>query len=84
MKKKEGIYDLIYTSPTENYLVFLAKLITFSLILLGVQLFIFMVYSLISTAIEIDLIFKILILCLLSNTGTNWVRNTYLFNDFSK
>jgi len=28
-----------------------------------------MVYSLISTAIEIDLIFKILILCLLSNMG---------------
>jgi len=68
-EKEEGIYDLIYTSPTENYLVFLAKLITFSLILLGVQLFIFMIYSLISTAIEIDLIFKVLALCLLSNTG---------------
>ncbi|MBT3944734.1 MAG: hypothetical protein HOL62_03185 [Candidatus Marinimicrobia bacterium] len=68
-EKEMGIYDLIYTSPTENYLIFLAKLVTFSLILLGVQLFIFMIYSLISTAIEIDLIFKILMLCLLSNVG---------------
>ena len=45
-EKDEGVYDLIYTSPAENYLLFLAKLITFSLILLGVQLLIFMIYSL--------------------------------------
>ena len=68
-EKEGGIYDLMYTSPVENYLVFLAKLITFSLILLGVQLFIFMIYSLISTSINIDLIFKIMILCVVSNIG---------------
>ena len=68
-EKEGGIYDLMYTSPVDNYLVFLAKLITFSLILLGVQLFIFMTYSLISTSINIDLIFKIMILCVVSNIG---------------
>ena len=68
-EKEGGIYDLMYTSPIDNYLVFLAKLITFSLILLGVQLFIFMIYSLISTSINIDLIFKIMILCVVSNIG---------------
>ena len=68
-EKEGGIYDLMYTSPVENYLVFLAKLITFSLILLGVQLFIFMIYSLISTSISIDLVFKIMILCVVSNIG---------------
>ena len=68
-EKEGGIYDLMYTSPVDNYLVFLAKLITFSLILLGVQLFIFMIYSLISTSINIDLIFKIMILCVVSNIG---------------
>lgn len=35
-EKEEGVYDIIYTSPADNYLLFLAKLITFSLILLGV------------------------------------------------
>ena len=68
-EKEGGIYDLMYTSPVDNYLVFLAKLITFSLILLGVQLFIFMIYSLISTSINIDPIFKIMILCVASNIG---------------
>jgi heme exporter protein B len=68
-EKEGGIYDLMYTSPVDNYLVFLAKLITFSLILLGVQLFIFMIYSLISTSINIDIIFKIMILCVVSNIG---------------
>ena len=68
-EKEGGIYDLMYTSPVDNYLVFLAKLITFSLILLGVQLFIFMIYSLISTSISIDLVFKIMILCVVSNIG---------------
>ncbi len=68
-EKEGGIYDLMYTSPVDNYLVFLAKLITFSLILLGVQLFIFMIYSLISTSINIDLIFKIMTLCVVSNIG---------------
>ena len=68
-EKEGGIYDLMYTSPVDNYLVFLAKLITFSLILLGVQPFIFMIYSLISTSINIDLIFKIIILCVVSNIG---------------
>ncbi len=70
MREKEGgIYDLIYTSSVDHYLIFLAKLITFSLILLGVQLFIFMIYSLISTSISIDLVFKIMILCVVSNIG---------------
>jgi len=68
-EKEGGIYDLMYTSPVENYLVFLAKLITFSLILLAVQIFIFMIYSLISTSINIDIIFKIMILCVVSNIG---------------
>ena len=68
-EKEGGIYDLIYTSSVDHYLIFLAKLITFSLILLGVQLFIFMIYSLISTSISIDLVFKIMILCVVSNIG---------------
>tara|TARA_B100000965_G_C19565626_1_gene746709 strand:+ start:94 stop:756 length:663 start_codon:yes stop_codon:yes gene_type:complete len=68
-EKEGGIYDLIYTSPIENYLLFLAKLITFSLILLGVQIFIFMTYSLISISVSIDLIFKILALCIISDVG---------------
>ena len=68
-EREEGIYDLIYTSSADNYLIFLAKLITFSLILLGVQLLIFTIYSLISTTIEIDKIFQILILCVVSNIG---------------
>ena len=68
-EKEGGIYDLMYTSSVDNYLIFLAKLITFSLILLGVQLFIFMIYSLISTSISVDLVFKIMILCVVSNIG---------------
>tara|TARA_Y100000748_G_C15498976_1_gene489274 strand:- start:3332 stop:3895 length:564 start_codon:yes stop_codon:yes gene_type:complete len=68
-EKEGGIYDLIYTSSVDHYLIFLAKLITFSLILLGVQLFIFMIYSLISISISIDLVFKIMILCVVSNIG---------------
>jgi len=68
-EKEGGIYDLIYTSSVDHYLIFLAKLITFSLILLGVQLFIFMIYSLISTSISVDLVFKIMILCVVSNIG---------------
>ena len=68
-EKEGGIYDLIYTSPIENYLLFLAKLITFSLILLGVQIFIFMTYSLISISVSIDLILKILALCIISDIG---------------
>jgi len=68
-EKEEGVYDLIYTSPANNYLLFLAKLVTFSLILLGVQLLIFMIYSLISSSIEVGIIFQILVLCLVSNVG---------------
>ena len=73
-EKEEGVYDLIYTSPADNYLLFLAKLITFSLILLGVQLLIFMIYSLISTSIEVGMIFQILALCLISNIGLIGLR----------
>jgi len=47
-EKEEGLYDLIYTSPFDTSKAFIAKLISFSLILLGVQLFIFMIYSMIS------------------------------------
>ena len=68
-EKEEGLYDLIYTSPFDTSKAFIAKLISFSLILLGVQLFIFMIYSMISSLIAFNLILNIIMLCLVTNVG---------------
>ncbi len=68
-EKEYGIYDLIYSSPVEKFMIFIAKVTAFSLILLGIETFLLLGYILISETITIVLAFKLLILCLLSNVG---------------
>ena len=68
-EKEYGIYDLIYSSPVEKFMIFLAKVIAFSFILLGIETFLLLGYILISETITMVLAFKILVLCLLSNVG---------------
>ena len=68
-EKEYGIYDLIYSSPSEKFLIFLSKTIAFSLILLGVESFLLGGYILISSKITILIAIKILAVCLLSNIG---------------
>jgi len=66
-EKEYGIYDLIYSSPSEKFLIFISKTIAFSLILLGVESFLLGGYILISSSITILSAIKILATCLLSN-----------------
>ena len=47
-EKEYGIYDLIYSSTSEKFFIFLSKTIAFSLILLGIELFLLCGYVLIS------------------------------------
>ena len=68
-EKEYGIYDLIYSSPSEKFLIFLSKTIAFSFILLGIELFILCGYALISSMITIPIAMKILVVCFLSNIG---------------
>ena len=68
-EKEYGIYDLIYSSPSEKFLIFISKTIAFSLILLGIELFLLCGYALISSMITISIAMKILVVCFLSNIG---------------
>ena len=68
-EKEYGIYDLIYSSPSEKFLIFLSKTIAFSFILLGIELFILCGYALISSIFTISIAMKILVVCFLSNIG---------------
>lgn len=68
-EKEYGIYDLIYSSPSEKFLIFLSKTIAFSLILLGIELFLLCGYVLISSIFTISIAIKILVVCFLSNIG---------------
>ena len=68
-EKEYGIYDLIYSSPSEKFLIFLSKTIAFSLILLAIELFLLFGYVLISSIFTISIAIKILVVCFLSNIG---------------
>ena len=68
-EKEYGIYDLIYSSPSEKFLIFVSKTISFSLILLGIEAFLLCGYVLISSNITIAVAIKILVVCFLSNIG---------------
>ena len=68
-EKEYGIYDLIYSSPSERFLIFLSKTIAFSFILLGIELFLLCGYVLISSIFTISIAMKILVVCFLSNIG---------------
>tara|TARA_B100000427_G_scaffold252851_1_gene216218 strand:- start:1657 stop:2316 length:660 start_codon:yes stop_codon:yes gene_type:complete len=68
-EKEYGIYDIIYSLPSEKFLIFLSKTITFSLILLGIEAFMLCGYILISSKITISIAIKILTVCFLSNIG---------------
>tara|TARA_Y100001970_G_scaffold279741_1_gene387590 strand:+ start:529 stop:1188 length:660 start_codon:yes stop_codon:yes gene_type:complete len=68
-EKEYGIYDIIYSLPSEKFLIFLSKTIAFSLILLGIEAFMLCGYILISSKITISIAIKILTVCFLSNIG---------------
>ena len=68
-EKEYGIYDLIYSSPSERFLIFLSKSIAFSFIQLGIELFLLCGYVLISSIFTISIAMKILVVCFLSNIG---------------
>jgi len=68
-EKEYGIYDLIYSSTSEKFFIFLSKTIAFSLILLGIELFLLCGYVLISSIFTISIAIKILVVCFLSNIG---------------
>jgi len=68
-EKEYGIYDLIYSSTSEKFFIFLSKTIAFSLILLGIELFLLCGYVLISSIFTISIAMKILVVCFLSNIG---------------
>ena len=68
-EKEYGIYDLIYSSKSEKFFIFLSKTIAFSLILLGIELFLLCGYVLISSIFTISIAIKILVVCFLSNIG---------------
>tara|TARA_B100000700_G_scaffold35284_1_gene34244 strand:+ start:203 stop:862 length:660 start_codon:yes stop_codon:yes gene_type:complete len=68
-EKEYGIYDIIYSLPSDKFLIFASKTIAFSLILLAIEAFLLCGYILISSNITITVAIKILAVCLLSNIG---------------
>tara|TARA_Y100001970_G_scaffold211968_1_gene258781 strand:- start:4908 stop:5567 length:660 start_codon:yes stop_codon:yes gene_type:complete len=67
-EKDYNIYDIIYSTPIDLSGIFLAKLLSLNLILLGIQLIIFLSYLILSN-LSFQILFYITILSLVTNFG---------------
>ena len=63
-----SVYDLIYSSSIDLSLVFLSKLFTLNMILVGVQLILLFIYILF-TGLNFGIVFNLIPLCVLTNFG---------------
>ena len=63
-----NVHDLIYSSSIDLSLVFLSKLFTLNMILVGVQLILLFIYILF-TGLNFDIVFNLIPLCVLTNFG---------------
>ena len=67
-EKDYNIYDIIYSTPIDLTGIYLAKLLSLNLILLGIQLIIFLSYSILSN-LSFQILFNLTILSLVTNFG---------------
>ena len=67
-EKDYNIYDIIYSTPIDLTGIYLAKLLSLNLILLGIQLIIFLSYVILSN-LSFQILLNISILCLVTNFG---------------
>ena len=67
-EKDYNIYDIIYSTPIDLTGIYLAKLLSLNLILLGIQLIIFLSYVILSN-LSFQILLYISILCLVTNFG---------------
>ena len=63
-----NIHDLIYSSSIDLSFIFISKLLTLNIILLGVQLILLIIYILF-TGLNFGIAFSLIPLCILSNFG---------------
>ena len=63
-----NVHDLIYSSSIDLSLVFLSKLFTLNMILVGVQLILLFIYILL-TGLNFDIVFNLTLLCFVTNFG---------------
>ena len=61
-----NIHDLIYSSTADSYLIFISKICSLNVTLLGVQLIIFLTYVLFN---DINISLTLIPLCILANFG---------------
>ena len=67
-EKDYNIYDIIYSTPIDLTGIYLAKLLSLNLILLGIQLIIFLSYLILSN-LSFQILFNLIILSLVTNFG---------------
>ena len=67
-EKDYNIYDIIYSTPIDLTGIYLAKLLSLNLILLGIQLIIFLSYLILSN-LSFQILFNLTILSLVTNFG---------------
>ena len=67
-EKDYNIYDIIYSTPIDLTKIYLAKLLSLNLILLGIQLIIFLSYVILSN-LSFQILLNISILSLVTNFG---------------
>ena len=67
-EKDYNIYDIIYSAPIDLTGIYLAKLLSLNLILLGIQLIIFLSYLILSN-LSFQILFNLAILSLVTNFG---------------
>ena len=67
-EKDYNIYDIIYSAPIDLTGIYLAKLLSLNLILLGIQLIIFLSYLILSN-LSFQILFNLIILSLVTNFG---------------
>ena len=67
-EKDYNIYDIIYSTPIDLTKIYLAKLLSLNLILLGIQLIIFLSYAVLSN-LSFQILLNISILSLVTNFG---------------
>ena len=67
-EKDYNIYDIIYSTPIDLTGIYIAKLLSLNLILLGIQLIIFLSYLILSN-LSFQILFNLTILSLVTNFG---------------
>tara|TARA_B000000609_G_C24087436_1_gene300988 strand:+ start:111 stop:770 length:660 start_codon:yes stop_codon:yes gene_type:complete len=67
-EKDYNIYDIIYSTPIDLTGIYIAKLLSLNLILLGIQLIIFLSYLILSN-LSFQILFNLIILSLVTNFG---------------